>query len=191
MSLSVIVLAGGRGSRMGGVDKAGVRLNGVRLLDHVLAGLDDAAEVIVVSSHSPPVGAGVRVVSERPPFGGPVAGIAAGFRAVRGAGAVAVLSVDAPDSPGMLSRLQAALEAEPTADVALIRSTDGFLQPLCALWRPLGLEQALRALGDPRGRAAKRLIAVAGSTVEVPGEGLERDYDTVAELGGRGRVELP
>lgn len=200
----VIVLAGGRGSRMGGVDKAQVTLDGVRLLDRLLDAvtgqLPAPGAIVVVSPYTVAVPAGVSVVSEDPPFGGPVAGIAAGlnaldtFNALDGLGGcdrILVFSVDAPDSPLTTPRLLTGLTDDPVADAAVVRAADGHLQPLCAAWRSPGLRRALQRLGSPRDVAAKRLLRAADRVVEVPGDGHERDYDTVAELSRRGEVGLP
>lgn len=185
--LQVIVLAGGRGARMGGVDKAQVTLDGVRLIDHLLGGLADVPAVVV----SPRLLLDVPVVSEEPPFGGPVAGVAAGFAALDSPDLVGVLSVDAPDSPALLPPLVDALIADPGASVAVIRAADGQVQPLCAVWRAEGLRTALARLGTVRDRAAKKLLGAADRVLEIDGDGAERDYDTLAELARRGRAALP
>ncbi|WP_275693401.1 NTP transferase domain-containing protein [Nocardioides sp. TF02-7] len=54
---AAVVLAGGRGSRLGGFDKAGIEVRGRTLLEHALDAVVDAAEVVVVG----PAGA------DRPP----------------------------------------------------------------------------------------------------------------------------
>lgn len=184
----VIVLAGGRGQRMGGVDKAQVTLDGVRLVDHLLAALA-GHEVVVVSPHAD-LGVAVPVVSEDPPFGGPVAGIAAGFEALEAPEFVAVLSVDAPDSPALLPLLVDALSRHPAADAAVVRAADGHVQPLCAVWRATGLARALERLDTVRDQAAKKLLRVADLVIEVDGDGTERDYDTPGELAERGEVRF-
>ena len=185
--LQVIVLAGGRGARMGGLDKAQVTLDGVRLVDHLLSSLTGIPVVVV----SPQLALNVPVVSEDPPFGGPVAGVAAGFRALDSPDLVGVLSVDAPDSAAMLPVLVDALSADPHADVAVVRAADGHIQPLCAVWRAAGLDRALEQLGTVRDQAAKKLLRAASRVVEVPGDGAERDYDTLAELAERGVAKPP
>lgn len=182
--IETILLAGGRGERMGGVDKASVRLNGCRLIDHLLPALP--GPVIVVSPHDLPLPDAARRVSEDPPYGGPVAGIAAAAPLIR-SDLVAVLSVDAPDSPALLPALVDALTAAPDAGVAVTRAADGWVQPLCAVWRRDALLAALATLESTRDIAAKRLLAAA-TVVEVPGAGLDTDYDTLAELAQRGEV---
>ncbi|MBD8030553.1 molybdenum cofactor guanylyltransferase [Corynebacterium gallinarum] len=183
--MNVIILAGGQGTRMGGVDKASVQLNGRRLVDHLLGQLK-GHDVIVVSPHLLP---GVATTSEQPPFGGPVAGIAAGIAALdHHSDVTAILAVDAPHSAEMLPALQAALG---TADVAVTVAADGWIQPLCAVWRTTSLIEALTSLGEVRDRPVKALLRQAATVVEVPGDGTEADYDTLGELTTLGEVELP
>jgi molybdopterin-guanine dinucleotide biosynthesis protein A len=72
-----IVLAGGRGSRLGHVDKPGLTVGDATLLDRVLAAVSDAERTIVVG----PRRATSRPViwcRESPAGGGPVAAVAAG-----------------------------------------------------------------------------------------------------------------
>lgn len=76
-----------------GADKAQVKVNGTRLVDAVCSLIPDEVPRIVVSPQS----LGVATISEDPPFGGPVAGIAAGLSRID-APFVAVVSVDAPRS---------------------------------------------------------------------------------------------
>ncbi|WP_115686330.1 molybdenum cofactor guanylyltransferase [Corynebacterium senegalense] len=178
--MGVVVLAGGRSTRMG-ADKARVRVGGRRLVDKLLDALPAPHPVIVVS----PEDLGVPTVSEDPPYGGPVAGIAAGARALD-TPFVAVVAVDAPHSPGLLPALSAALG---THDCAAIVSADGAVQPLCALWRRDSLLAALDAVGA-RDAAAMKLLRAAGSVALVDGDGRERDFDTPGELSELGDVDL-
>ncbi|MFH0411810.1 molybdenum cofactor guanylyltransferase [Corynebacterium sp. L4756] len=179
--LATIIVAGGQGTRMGGVDKASVKVHGIRLVDRLIAQLPTDTDFIVVS----PRELGVPTTSEEPPFGGPVAGIHAGYeyliRRYSNIEYLAILPVDAPDSPQILPRLYQTMETEPGASVALIRSHDGSLQNLCALWRTDTLAKAFAALGSPRNQSVRRLLAHAENIVEVPGTGQEKDYDTRQE----------
>lgn len=192
-NLGVIVLAGGQGTRMGGVDKASVRLDGTRLVDLVLSGLEpfhpDA--VTVVSPREVALPDGVARVSEDPPYGGPVAGIDAGAKSLDGHRFIAVLSVDAPASPRALGPLAQALSDAPEADVAVVRAGDGVLQPLCALWRGSSLLAALSTYESVRDHSAKSLLKATTQVVEIDAAGTAADYDTVAELSELGEVSLP
>lgn len=179
--VATIVVAGGQGTRMGGVDKASVTVHGVRLVDRLIAQLPVSTKYVVVSPHD----LGLPATCEQPPFGGPVAGIHAGYHYLMEnfphLDYIAILPVDAPDSPQILPPLYEALREAPGANLALIRSQDGSLQNLCALWRAKALAQALDALGNPRNQSVRRLLAHAGRIIEVEGTGAERDYDTRQE----------
>lgn len=180
--LGVIVLAGGRSRRMG-ADKAQVRLNGVRLVDALLESLPASSPHVVVS----PFDLGIPTVSETPPFGGPVAGIAAGLAHLE-TELVGVLAVDAPFSAQLLPNLVSVLDAQ-CAQVAVVEAADGFIQPLCAVWRRDALESALSQVGA-RDVAVKRLLHAAERVAFLHGDGSERDYDTAAELAQLGTIEL-
>lgn len=91
MTFDAVVLAGGRARRLGGADKGSVLVAGKALVDHALAAVAGARAVVLVGPRSV-ARDGVPTVQESPPFGGPVAGLAAGLAAL-GAG-----SVDSVDS---------------------------------------------------------------------------------------------
>lgn len=179
--LGVIILAGGRSTRMG-ADKAAVRVNGTRLVDALLAALPEASPRVVVS----PFDLGLPTVSEEPPFGGPVAGIAAGCAALE-TELIAVLAVDAPGSAALLPALVAAVAGG--ADAAAVEAADGHVEPLCAVWRREVLEAQMDRVGA-RDVAAKALLGGVDKLALVPGTGAERDYDSPAELAALGEVEL-
>jgi len=95
MTLGVVILTGGKSSRMG-ADKAALDWDGRRAVDR-LADLarDLAVEVTVAAG---PVDYGLSHIAEDPPGGGPVAGLVAGVSALRARGCTRalVLAVDAP-----------------------------------------------------------------------------------------------
>lgn len=108
-----LVLAGGTARRMGGVSKTELDLDGRPLLAHVVDGCRAAglAPLVVCPDHValPP---GVPRCLEDPPFGGPAAGLLAGYRHSPDATFYALLAGDAPFAPRALPRL---LEALPPA----------------------------------------------------------------------------
>ena len=176
-------------------DKGSLHVGGQRLVDIVRGQLPYGMPVTVVS----PFPLGLPQVCESPLFSGPAAGIAAGFAALTTMANtdhlafMAVLSVDAPESPRMLPELHAALTDAPQAPVAVTRAADGWLQPLCALWRRDSLGHAITVLAGAdvptaqqparlAGMSARRLLRVAGSPAIVEGTGAERDYDTRPQL---------
>ena len=98
--LGAVVLAGGGGTRLGGIDKPGVKVGGRTLLATVISACQEAeaAQIIVVGpEHS---GLPVRFVREDPPGAGPFAALRRGLAELAGPGKwpgqVAVLAADLP-----------------------------------------------------------------------------------------------
>lgn len=83
VAFDAIVLAGGRGSRLGGVDKAALELGGERLVARVVAATREAGadRVVVVGPGSAAV-PDATLVREDPPFSGPLPALAAGLDAL-------------------------------------------------------------------------------------------------------------
>ena len=151
-----VVLAGGRGRRLGGSNKPEVRVGGRALLDHALAAVAAAERVVVVG---PPALArpGIPTVLEDPPDGGPVAGLAAGLAFLDADGLVAVLACDVPRAGSVLPALLAAASPD-CVDGARLVSADGRPQHLVAVYRADALGRALAALPATHGAAMHRLV---------------------------------
>jgi molybdopterin-guanine dinucleotide biosynthesis protein A len=73
-----VILAGGSGRRLGGVDKGALVVAGLPLLDRVLLASAAARRTVVVGEPRPTVRS-VVWTREDPPGGGPLAGLAAGM----------------------------------------------------------------------------------------------------------------
>jgi molybdopterin-guanine dinucleotide biosynthesis protein A len=173
---AAIVLAGGRGARLGGADKAAVDIDGLPLVDHVyraVAGLP----IIAVGPDSL-ARPGVRVVRERPPFGGPVAALAAGLAALPATvEQVWLLSCDLPRAGAVVALLSAA-ELRPGDDGVVPVDTDGRPQWLAGRYRTGPLRAAMSGLGDPAG-ASMRALLTGLSLFTVPDDdGAALDLDT-------------
>lgn len=172
---SAVVLAGGSGRRLGGVDKPALHVGARTLLDAVLLACAGAEPVAVVG---PPraLPAAVRQVREEPPGGGPVPALRAALPLVT-APYVAVLAADLPLlDPGTVDRLRGAAQGR---DGALLLDDEGREQWLCGVWRSDALRRALDALTTPRLRDALRgLDAVRLATAGQPWF----DCDTEADL---------
>ena len=153
-----MVLTGGSGSRMGGVDKASIELDGVTLLERALAATMTAVEVVVVGDQVPTTRP-VTWTREDPRGGGPAAGLLAGLdRFLRPPDLVAVLAVDMPRvGPGTFARL---VEGVATGgDGAVLVDGEGRRQPLCAVYRLSALEGARpRNREDEHGLAVRALV---------------------------------
>ncbi|WZH51440.1 MAG: NTP transferase domain-containing protein [Nocardioides alkalitolerans] len=154
-----IVLAGGRGSRLGGVRKADLRHDGATLLDRALAACADCAEVVVVGD--PPAGgrAGVRFVREEPAYGGPAAALLAGAAAsAPGTDLLVVLAVDMPLlHRGTVARLLAAAGAGPALDGAALVDATGRRQ-LAMVLRRAAVDRVAPPPADRSGLPLHRLL---------------------------------
>jgi molybdenum cofactor guanylyltransferase len=171
-----VVLAGGRGRRIGG-DKAVVSLAGRPLLSYPLGAmlgvLDDVVVVAKPSTVLPALG-DVAVWEEPEQPSHPLVGIAEALRRADGRW-VLVCAGDMPFVPvSLLVSLVAAAEGaagmpggehaarDPEAVPAIVTaSTDGALQPLLACYGPLCLE--------PLAAAAREAVAPARAVVEALG----------------------
>lgn len=99
---------------MGGVSKPDVVVGGktllVRAIEEIRA-VAPSADIVVVAPPKVAIPQGVSRVLEDPPFGGPVAGVAAGFEKLttlpgyRPGGLVGLLTCDAPLAPRLYSAL--------------------------------------------------------------------------------------
>lgn len=149
-----LVLAGGRGERMGGADKGLLDWHGEPLARRALHRLAPQAGPMLISAnrHAERYAAfGVPVVAdEGSSFAGPLAGFLAGLHAARTPLLMAV-PCDAPDFPlDLVARLAAALDAS-GADVVVPTVTGDAgprLQPVFCLMRSTvaaSIEQALAA----------------------------------------------
>lgn len=179
MSFDAIVLAGGRSTRFGGVDKAQLVLDGVSMLDRVLTATKAAVSTVVVGPRRQTVRP-VDWATEEPPLGGPVAGIAAGL--VTGEAPLVVLcSCDLPWlTAGDVARL---VDGIGVHDGYGLRDSSGREQRLAAAYRRTALVAALAALGDPRDRAVRHLVAGLDLAWDEPGRAGD-DVDTWADLDG-------
>jgi molybdopterin-guanine dinucleotide biosynthesis protein A len=178
---AAVVLAGGRAARLGGQAKPQLEVGGRSMLAAVLDALDGAAPRVVVGPPQP-VPAGVLLVREEPPGGGPVPALAAGLAAVGDAEVVAVL---AADLPFVTADLVTALRTRLTGEGVLVVDDAGRDQLLLGVWRTEALRRAaggarphspLRALLAPLAVRRYRPPAVPG--VPPPWT----DCDTPAEL---------
>ena len=180
--LGAVVLTGGSGSRMGGVDKASIELDGVTLLERALSATVTALEVVVVGEQVP-TSRPVTWTREDPRGGGPAAGLLAGLdRFLRPPDLVAVLAVDMPRvGPGTFARLVEALD--PAYDGAVLVDQEGRRQPLCAVYRRAALDRVRpRDREREHGMAVRRLLEPL-VLVEVAGVGEEADdVDTWTDL---------
>ena len=186
--VAAIIFAGGRGSRLGGADKADLDLGGQRLLDRVIAATQAAGvnRPVIVG----PDRAGLNhcvVVREDPPFAGPLAALAAGLSAIGVESSerdaeLLLLSCDLEHPDAVITQL---LAQSPAAyeDAVVLRDPDGRAQWLAGRYRVASLSRAVAHLGDeianqPLRRATERLTI---GWRDAPSE-IVADIDTPQDL---------
>jgi len=155
---AAIVLAGGEGRRLGGVDKALVDIAGVTMLDRVLAAAAPHCDaLVVVGPPRPTEFQDVRFTIEPEPGGGPVPAVAAGLVQVPDAEIVVVLAVDLPLlEPDHIANLLTGLGG---ADAAACADHRGRPNPLLAAYRAAALHTTIDELGP--GTAAAVMLPEA------------------------------
>jgi molybdenum cofactor guanylyltransferase len=167
---AIAILAGGRAERFGGRNKALVEIDGEPMIRRQLraaAGL--VAEVIVVAKNPADfTDYEVRVVADRYPGAGPLAGLDAALAATS-LSRVLLLACDMPDVSRRL--LEDLLARADDADV-VVPAPGGALQPLCAVYgaavAPV-VEAQLRS-GRLRARELPEAAELAGLRVVRVGE---------------------
>jgi len=145
-----LVLAGGLARRMGGGDKARIRIGGLSILQRVLACLGSQCDSVIINANGDPArfaDTGLPVVADSvPDFAGPLAGILAGldWAAAHAQQCEWLASVpgDCPFLPkNLVARLHQARAAAGTL-LACARSGE-WRHPVVALW-PVALRDDLR-----------------------------------------------
>ncbi len=148
-----VVLAGGRARRMGGGDKARIRIGGATILERVLACLRPQCSRLVLNAAGDAArfaDTGLAVVADSvPDYAGPLAGILAGLDWAANAAPeiawVVSVSVDCPFLPrDLVARLHRARVA---AGAQLACASSGERRhPVVALWAVALREELRRAL---------------------------------------------
>jgi molybdopterin-guanine dinucleotide biosynthesis protein A len=189
-AITGLVLAGGRGARMGGIDKGLQPWRGRPLAAHAVARLAPQVAAVMVSANrnaSAYAALAARVLAdERPDFPGPLAGILAGLRAAATPW-LAVVPCDAPRLPeDLVARLAAGAAGGAAGAVARRMHPDGRrrLEPVCCLLATALADDLAAALAGGERQAA---AWVARHAVPVdfdrPGDaGAFANFNTLAEL---------
>jgi molybdopterin-guanine dinucleotide biosynthesis protein A len=141
-----LILAGGQGSRMGGIDKGLQLLKGRPMVAHVIARLAHQVDEILVNANRNPeryAQFGHRVIADEiPGYAGPLAGFERGLANASGDLMVTV-PCDSPFLPeDLVKRLNAALDAD-NAQLAVAR-TGNQPHPVFCLMRT-SVAESLRA----------------------------------------------
>jgi molybdopterin-guanine dinucleotide biosynthesis protein A len=136
MRITGVILAGGRGQRMGGVDKGLQRFNGKPLAQWTLERLHPQVDTLLVSANRTLEAYrafGFAVVTDATPdFAGPLAGVQAALSAMK----TPLLLTTPCDSPylpdDLAARLLQGLQAA-QADLAVAQTPDGMQRAFCLM----------------------------------------------------------
>ncbi|MDZ5078912.1 NTP transferase domain-containing protein [Nesterenkonia sp. HG001] len=204
---AAVLLAGGRGSRLGGVQKGLLTHLGIPLITAWADALElRGVETVVVGPDRlrPSLPEGVDLVREDPPYSGPAAALCAGVRALEARASapdahrpqhVLLLSVDTLDPGPVLDWL---LDHLPADGTLIPQDKEGRQQMLTAAVEAEPLRRRVLSLvpGEEVGRPVRWLLEGmegpgAGTVVRplLP-EGLGVDVDTAADARRHG-VSLP
>jgi molybdopterin-guanine dinucleotide biosynthesis protein A len=186
--LAVVILAGGRGERLGGVLKANLRLGARPLLNHVASRLPNDALLLVAHGGHDAAGVampeGAIALADPVPSIGPLGGLVAAIDGIKRAGfsidLIQTVSVDSPFLPRDLSTRLA--EALPADRLAIVPQFGGQIAPTHGLWRleALSTHPALTA-GLPIG--PRRLADLLGAAhLDWPDEGSGDPFASINTL---------
>jgi molybdopterin-guanine dinucleotide biosynthesis protein A len=183
-----VVLAGGRATRLGGIDKTALGPAGDTLLDRALRSVEHASRRILVAGPELPAPPGVLRATESPRYGGPVAALAAALRVPgEGEALVVVLAADLPAVERALPAVLAAVDEAAPADGWIGVDPNGRDQPLLAVYRRGPLAAAVDGVPRSGAGAPLRRVLAGLRLIRVPlAVGLAADVDTPADAARAG-----
>lgn len=212
--MTVVVLAGGRGTRMK-ADKAALAVGGRTLLEHVLAQAAPYFDEVIVSlspgqnaprfpgarpsrppgpaALRPDRGPHIRLVRDETPGLGPIGGLLAGLKAARNE-AAAVVACDIPDIPVRLLRSLA--RAAAGAEIAVAVDPAGHYEPLFAVYkRPVVARiEALLARGErsllPLYGTCRTAVVRLDEALRLRNLNTRADYEAYLRASSAGKVGM-
>ena len=152
-AITGLILAGGRGQRLGGVDKGLQPWRGLPLVDHALARLAPQVRAVMISANRNAADYATRaarvLADASDDFPGPLAGILAGLQAASTPW-LAVVPCDSPLLPlDLVERLAQGLGGAPGAVAQRDHGADGLrLEPVCCLLSTALADDLARYLAD-------------------------------------------
>lgn len=191
---AAIILAGGRGSRLGGADKAELVVRGERLVDRVVAAAREAGvgQIVVVGPKRSGLD-GCTLVTESPRYGGPLVALAAGTPPTT-AGSVLLLACDLVNPAQVVDRLLAEEWPPRAAQAVVLRDREGRAQWLAGRY-DAGAMRAGLAAAEREGELAGRPLRDAFRTLEVrfvdAPDAAVADIDTPEDLARTNTEENP
>lgn len=213
MKFDAIIVAGGRGSRLGGVSKPLLEHRGETLLEHSLNAVRDAQAIAVVGAHAlaeavtrymdcAPDEQRVVITREYPTFAGPAAAVAAGRAALddgpddegaqrqnEASELTVVLASDLLDPAPVVAALLAATERPaPGIEAWVPQDATGVLQTLSCAILTAPLREAISQAAEPHGSLENASMMRLLATVQMERLKLpDADFSDVDTPGDAGR----
>lgn len=135
MTIGAVILTGGKSRRMG-TEKYRIKIGDQTFLERMAANFDGFDELFVSvddAARHPDIA--LPMVSDRWKDCGPISGICTSLLACK-SNALVVVSCDIPFfSSRLLDRMLGELESDPDIDLVMPKEANGFLQPVCGVYR--------------------------------------------------------
>ncbi|WP_037160948.1 NTP transferase domain-containing protein [Rhodococcoides fascians] len=172
--VDAVILAGGAARRMHGVDKPGLTVGRISMLQRMIDAAAVADTIVVVGPHRPELAPHIVQTRENPAGSGPVAAIAAGLDALRdrsvGTGDANALLILAADLPFVDAAAIDRLVAESDAAAATFAADgDGRTQYLFGVWNTAALRRSIDDLPDTRDLPMRALIPQDHRVIRIDG----------------------
>jgi molybdopterin-guanine dinucleotide biosynthesis protein A len=157
---TALIFGGGRATRLGGVNKALLEVGGSRIIDRILEAVTPLSDEVVLLTNDAALEnwSTLRTVYDSVPHAGVLPALAAGLAEASSEVCLAV-ACDMPFVSGRLFELLLELQAQGDADVVIPR-TEGYLEPMHAVYRRASVEPAIRAA---LARGEQRMISYFGA----------------------------
>ncbi len=165
--MTAAILAKGGSERLGGADKPLLAVDGVALVDRVIAAASPCVRAVVVITQSDAVARhfagrpGIRVVRDTAPGAGPLAALVTALDAAEGDD-VLLLASDLPDLDVLPLRRLIESRGDDPAVAPVVR---GRVEPLCAVYTARVRDVAARLAADGRAGLCALLDRVGGRRI--------------------------
>jgi molybdopterin-guanine dinucleotide biosynthesis protein A len=156
LNVSALIFAGGRATRLGGVNKALLEIGGTPIIGRILSAVQQLADETVLLTNDSALAsrAEFRLVFDPAPHAGVLPALAAGLAAASNAVCLTV-ACDMPFVSAALFERLLKIQADADADVVIPR-TAGYLEPMHAVYRR---DTVLAAIRSALERGEQRMIS--------------------------------
>ncbi len=178
-NLTAIVLAGGKSTRMGGVDKSMLPVGGIPMIRHIVRQLELHFAEIIIGGDGDKYGfLGHRVINDAEKFKGPLMGIYSCLKATQN-DLNFITACDIPEiNTGFLSEM---LELSGEADIVMpVKGNDKY-EPLHALYRKSVVPVAESLLREERFKISDLAGLVKTRFIPFDGRGWYYNINTIDE----------